>query len=59
MVIYMKNLFLIAAFALLMLSGCSKEGYDSGIKEGYGAVSIGVVNLLKPRQRVLRLLIST
>ena len=42
MVIYMKNLFLIAAFALLMLSGCSKEGYDSGIKEGYGAVSIGL-----------------
>lgn len=38
----MKKLFLIAAFAGLILSGCSKEGYDNGVTEGYGAVTIGL-----------------
>lgn len=39
----MKKLFLIAAFAGLLMSGCSKEGYNAnGLKEGYGAVSIGL-----------------
>ncbi len=38
----MKKLFLIAAFAGLILSGCSKEGYDNGVTEGYGAVAIGL-----------------
>lgn len=39
----MKKLFLIAAFAGLLLSGCSKEGYNAnGLKDGYGAVAIGL-----------------
>lgn len=43
MVKYMKKLFLIAALAGFVLSGCSKEGYNTnGLKEGHGAVSIGL-----------------
>ncbi len=39
----MKKLFLVAAFAGLILLGCSKEGYDkNGLSAGKGAVSIGL-----------------
>lgn len=39
----MKRLFLIAAFATLVLFGCSKEDYKgNGLSDGQGAVTIGL-----------------
>ena len=39
----MKRLFLIAAFATLVLFGCSKENYNgNGLSDGQGAVTIGL-----------------